>query len=204
MPPLSCGEVRRPTLTCTWRTRKAATHSRVGALSRGLPPDLKRLCEDHGVCLSSCLDYWEDDLILQAFNRSLILAPEVYGNPWLLRDDELPKLARIYNLHRRYRDILVNGMVLPEASYGPHAVSRGDGNTRLIALRNLTWDAVRYSITLDKTIGLTAADEIEVRQFHPVERVIGTFLAGEKVEVEVLPFRAAWCWRRPRTARSRP
>ena len=169
---------------------QAATHSRVCALSRGLPPDLKRLCEDHGVCLSSCLDYWEDDLILQAFNRSLILAPEVYGNPWLLRDDELPKLARIYNLHRRYREILVHGLVLPEAGFGPHAVSRGDANTRLITLRNLTWEPVRYAIPLDETIGLGARGPIELRQFHPVERVVGTYAAGEKVEVEVLPFRA--------------
>ena len=93
-------------------------HHRVGALSRGLPPNLMRLTEDHGVCLSSCLDYWEDDLILQAFNRNLILAPQIYANPWLLRDDEFPKLARIYNLHRRFRDILVDGTVLPEERYG--------------------------------------------------------------------------------------
>ena len=169
---------------------QAATHSRVCALSRGLQPDLKRLCEDHGVCLSSCLDYWEDDLILQAFNRNLILAPEVYGNPWLLRDAELAKLARIYNLHRRYRDMLVNGMILPEASFGPHAVSRGDAATRLITLRNLSWEVVRYSIPLDESIGLAAADSIEVRQFHPTERHIGTFASGKTIEVEVLPFRA--------------
>lgn len=169
---------------------QAATHNRACALSRGLPPDLKRLCEDHGVCLSSCLDYWDDDLVLQAFNRNLILAPEVYGNPWLLRDEELAKLARIYNLHRRYREIMVHGMVLPEASFGPHAVSRGDGRTRLITLRNLTWEAVRYTIPLDESIGLTATKSVEVRQFHPVERVLGMFRAGGTVEVEVLPFRA--------------
>ncbi|MDR0413555.1 MAG: hypothetical protein LBH61_07135, partial [Dysgonamonadaceae bacterium] len=46
-----------------------APHNRAGTLSRGLTPQLKRLTEDHGVCLSSCLDYWEDDLVLQAFNR---------------------------------------------------------------------------------------------------------------------------------------
>ncbi|NTV80750.1 MAG: hypothetical protein HGA24_04920, partial [Candidatus Aminicenantes bacterium] len=86
---------------------QTATHHRVGAISRGLVPDLKRLVEDCGVCLSSCLDYWEDDLVLQAFNRSLLLAPELYGNPWFLRDDEYPRLARLFNLHRKYRDILV-------------------------------------------------------------------------------------------------
>ena len=61
-------------------------------------------------------------------DRCLILAPEIYANPWLLRDDEFSRLARIYNLHRHYRDILVNGMTLPETVYGPYAVSRGDGH----------------------------------------------------------------------------
>lgn len=167
-----------------------ATHSRACALGRGLPPDLNRLCEDHGVCLSSCLDYWEDDLILQAFGRCLILAPEIYGNPWLLRDDELPRLARIYNLHRRYREILVHGMVLPAAQFGPHAVSRGDGTTRFVTLRNLTWEPVCYTIPLDRTIGLADGKAVELRRLHPHERVLGRYEAGQTVEVEVLPFRA--------------
>ncbi len=168
----------------------AGTHNRVCALQRGLPPQLKRLCEDHGVCLSSCLDYWDDDLILQAFNRCLILAPEIYGNPWLLRDDELPRLTRIYNLHRRYRSILAHGMVLPEAQFGKNAVSRGDGATRFVTLRNLTWEPVRYAIPLDQSIGLTETGPIELRRLHPHERVIGRFKKGQRVEVEVLPFRA--------------
>jgi hypothetical protein len=93
---------------------QTAPHHRAGAIDRDLVPQLERLTEDHGVCLSSCLNYWEDDLILQAFNRSLLLAPQIYGNPWLLADDEYPKLARIFNLARKYRHILVDGMVLPE------------------------------------------------------------------------------------------
>jgi hypothetical protein len=52
----------------------------------------------------------------------MILAPQLYGSPWFLRDDECPQLARIFNPHRKYRDILVKGIVLPEAQYGPHAV----------------------------------------------------------------------------------
>jgi len=170
--------------------RSTATHNRAGALSRGLPPDLQRLTEDHGVCLSSCLDYWEDDLILQAFNRCMILAPEIYGSPWFLRDDEFPKLARIYNLHRRYRDILVNGMVLPEDQYGPNAVSRGDGNTRFITLRNLTWNPITYKIKLDSTIGLTGSGRVGVTRFHPSEKILGQFNPGTEVGVEVLPFRS--------------
>ena len=39
---------------------QTATHHRAGAISRGLTPGLKRLLEDHGVCLSSCLDYWDE------------------------------------------------------------------------------------------------------------------------------------------------
>jgi len=168
-----------------------APHHRAAALTRGLVPDLKRLTEDHGVCISSCLDNWDDDLILQAFNRSLILAPEIYGNPWLLRDDEFARLARIYNLHRRYGEILVNGMILPESNYGPHAVSRGDGSTRLITLRNLSWSPVQYELTLSEEIGLADAKSIRLVQIHPNEKLIGDFKSDGKVTVEVEPFRAA-------------
>lgn len=169
---------------------QTAPHHRAGALARGHLPGLTRLMEDHGVCISSCLDYWEDDLILQAFNRSLFLAPEIYGNPWLLRDEEFPKLARIFNLHRRNNPILVNGIVLPESEYGPTAVSRGDAGARWITLRNLSWEPVKYLIKLDETIGLTTRGEVEVRQFHPTERILGRFPFGEQTEIEVRPFRA--------------
>jgi hypothetical protein len=169
---------------------RTAPHHRADALSRGLVPDLQRLTEDHGVCISSCPDYWEDDLILQAFNRCLILAPQIYGNPWLLRDDEFPKLARIFNLHRNYRDILVDGMVLPEERYGPSAVARGNGNTRLITLRNLTWEPVTYTMLLDKEIGITDQGTIHCRQFHPVERVLGDYEKGQTLDIRVDPFRS--------------
>ncbi|MBW6533816.1 MAG: discoidin domain-containing protein [Mariniphaga sp.] len=166
-----------------------APHNRAEALSRGLVPGLQRLTEDHGVCLSSCLDYWDDDLVLQAFNRSLILAPQIYGNPWLLHDDEFSKLARIYNLHRKYRNILFNGKVLPE-SYGPHAVSRGDKNTRLITLRNLQWTSEFYTIKLDEEIGLESKGKITLIQLHPTEKVLGNFKRSDQVTIEVLPFRS--------------
>ncbi len=167
-----------------------AAHHRAGALARELPPNLTRRLEDHGVCLSSCLDFWEDDLILQAFNRCLLLAPSLYGNPWLLRDDEFPKLARIFNLHRKYRDLLPSAIVLDEDRCGPFAVSRGDGATRFITLRNLTWDPVTYAIRLDGTIGLEPGGEIEVRRFHPSEAILGRFPKGSVVTVEVPPFRS--------------
>jgi len=170
--------------------QRPAPHHRLTCLSRGLPPELQRLTEDCGVCLSSYLDYWDDDLVLQAFNRCLILAPEIYGNPWFLRDDEFAKLARIYNLHRRYRDILVNGTVLPRDRYGEHAVSRGDGKTRFVTLRNLTWNPARRTIKLDKSIGLEESGDIELRQLHPTEKVLGVYRWGAEVSVEVLPFRA--------------
>jgi hypothetical protein len=169
---------------------RTGSHNRVQAISRGMVPDLKRLTEDHGVCISSGLDFWEDDLVLQAFNRSLILAPEIYANPWFLRDDEFPKLARIYNLHRRYRDIMVKGMVLDEARYGPLAASRGDGKTRLITLRNLTWEPATYRVKLDASIGLAAAGKVNLRRHHPAECILGTFNHGDEVAVEVAPFRS--------------
>lgn len=168
-----------------------APHHRAGALSRGLPPELSRLTEDHGVCISSCLNYWEDDLILQAFNRNLILAPQIYGSPWLLSDDEFPKLARIYNLHKKYNDILIDGIILPEDDYGPHTVSRGDADTRLLTLRNLSWNSKTYHITLDDEIGISEGDQFLVKQLHPTEHSIGIFSPGEEVSIKVQPFRAS-------------
>ena len=169
-----------------------APHHRARALDRGLPPELKRLAEDCGVCLSSCLDYWQDELILQAFNRSMILAPQLYGSPWFLRDDEYPQLARIFNLHRKYRDILVTGIVLPEETHGPHAVSRGNDKTRLITLRNLSWQPVTYDVPLDERIGLKNNSDREARLFHPYEEILGKGLQpGGSVKVTVHPFRAA-------------
>jgi hypothetical protein len=168
-----------------------APHHRAGAISRGLVPGLKRLTEDHGVCLSSCLDNWDDDLILQAFNRNLILAPEIYGNPWLLNDNEFAKLARIYNLHRKYDSILVSGLVLPETGYGKYAVSRGNGETRLITLRNLSWEPKEYQIKLAAEIGLYPNASVRVFQLHPHEKYLGEYKKSDIVSVTVEPFRSA-------------
>ena len=168
-----------------------APHHRATAISRDVVPNLMHLTEDHGVCLSSCLDYWQDDLILQAFNRSLILSPQLYGNPWFLRDDEYPKLARIFNLARKYGPIMVDGLVLPEEKYGEKAVSRGDGKTRLITLRNVSWEPVTVNGMVGEEIGITKNGRYEVRLLHPTERIIGTFKKGENFSVEVAPFRSA-------------
>ncbi len=169
-----------------------APHHRGEAISRQTPDKLNRLTEDHGVCLSSCLDYWEDDIVLQAFGRELILAPELYGNPWLLRDDEFPQLAFFFNLHRQYRDILVNGVKLPENKYGPEALSRGDGNTRFLTLRNLTWNPVTYHINLGKEIGLESNNsKVKARLYHPYIFDMGNHAYGSTIDVEVQPFRSA-------------
>jgi hypothetical protein len=166
-----------------------APHNRAGTLSRGLTPQLKRLTEDHGVCLSSCLDYWEDDLVLQAFNRSLILAPEIYGNPWLLSDSEFPRLARLFRLHRKFGEILVHALALPPA-YGPFAVARGDDETRLLTLRNLTWRPEEVTVTLNGEIGLRKGDSLQARLHHPAERFLGTYRYGDTLRVQVPPFRS--------------
>ena len=195
-------EARKQTTTFLWEGRETyvdvniandapAPHHRVANLTRGLPPELNRLTEDHGVCFSSALDSWDDDLILQAFNRNLILSPEIYGNPFLLNDETLPRLARIYNIHRLYNDILVNGMQLPEEKYGKFAVSRGDDETRLITLRNLSWQPLHVTVKLDESIGLKSTGNVEVLQYHPVERFLGTFKSGSEVVVTVLPFRTS-------------
>ena len=170
--------------------RVTAPHHRAQALSRGNTTGFSRLFEDHGVCISSCPDNFDDDLVLQAFGRNLILAPEVYGNPWLLRDDEFPKFARLFNLARRYRDLLVNATALPSSRYGANAVSRGDASTRLLTLRNLSWEPVTYTLSSGEEIGLAKADQVEWRRFHPTERALGTCRYGDTIAVTVEPFRA--------------
>ncbi len=166
-----------------------APHHRGFIFERGHVPGLKRLTEDHGVCISSCIDYFEDDLIYQAFGRSLILAPEIYGNPWLMRDDELPVLANIYNLHRRYNDILVHGMALPDFM-GAATVVRGDGQRRFLTTGNKSWTAAKYPLPLDASIGLDKCDTVSVILHHPYTRFMGTFAYGAQVEIPVEPFRA--------------
>jgi len=166
-----------------------APHHRAAALSRGNTPQFSRLYEDHGVCISSCPDNFDDDMVLQAFGRNLILAPEVYGNPWLLRDDEFPKFARLFNLARRYRDILVHAQAVPQLTADPNAVSRGDATTRLLTLRNLSWEPLTIALCSGEELGLAKADKIEWRQFHPTEKVLGACAFGEKMSVTVDPFR---------------
>ncbi len=170
--------------------KKPAPHHREFIFGRGNVPGLQRLAEDHGVCISSCIDYFEDDLIYQAFGRCLILAPEIYGNPWLMRDDEQERLAAIYNLHRKWRDILVDGMLLPE-NYGPNAVARGDGKRRFIVTGNDSWDNLTVTLKLDGEIGLEPCDKVTVRLHHPYAEVIALKNYGEPVDVRVSPFRAA-------------
>ncbi|HME51498.1 MAG TPA: hypothetical protein VKM55_04730 [Candidatus Lokiarchaeia archaeon] len=167
-------------------------HHRQGSLARELPklPDgrLTRMTEDHGVCISSFPDAWDDDLVLQTFNRGLILAPELYGNPWFLRDDEYPKLARIFNLARKYRDILVHSFELPP-EYGLNPMVHGDGQRRLITLRNNSWEPVIIPVKLDESIGLdSAVSSVIVRRVHPHEYWYGEFQAGDKLDVEIPPF----------------
>ncbi|MCF7730257.1 MAG: hypothetical protein K9N23_01155 [Akkermansiaceae bacterium] len=180
----------------SWRANaNCATHNRVCALEIGIPIDYEngkrmRLLEDHGVCLSSCLDYWEDDLVLQALQRNLILAPELYGSPWFLRDDEFPKLARIHNLTRSYRDILVNALFLPDQTYGSNAVSRGDRKTRIVTLTNPTWNPVTRTVTLDESIGLGSGGPYDVRRLHPSEEILGQFKKGDTVEIVIPAFRS--------------
>jgi len=165
-------------------------HHRVMPLIRGLTPDLMRLVEDHGCCISSCLDFFEDDLAVQAFSRSLILAPEIYGNPWFLRDDEQAVLANIYNLHRKYNEILVKGITLPE-SYGASAVSRGSGDTRILCVRNPSWEPLNIKISISSEIGLEPCSKTVVMEMLPYNRYVGTFGYGDFAEITVAPFRAS-------------
>lgn len=169
--------------------RCTAMHHRAFMFSRGHVPGLNRLAEDHGVCISSEIDYFEDELIYQAFGRCLILAPEIYGNPWFMRDDELSKLARIYNLHRRNAAILTNASLLP-SEYGCDAVTRGNGQKRFICTGNDQWESRVITLELNK-LGLDPAEAYTVNLHHPYEKHLGVFGAADRIEIELLPFRAA-------------
>jgi len=56
--------------------------------------------------------------------------------------------------------------------------------------RNLSWLPVTRTIKLDEEIGLDSGSVVELRQYHPVEKVIGRFRRGETVNTEVLPCRS--------------
>ncbi len=173
-------------LSCNKNT---AMHNRAFMFTRGHTDNLERLAEDHGVCISSSIDYFEDELIYQAFNRSLILAPEMYGNPWLMRDDELPRLARVYNLHRRNAPILVDGKLLPE-SYGENAASRGSKTKRFISTGNNSWETKTVTVRIGEETGIDTDEPIAVNLHHPYEKHVGIFKMGDEVEIELMPFRA--------------
>lgn len=173
-------------LSCNQNT---AMHGRAFMFERGHTDNLERLAEDHGVCISSSIDYFEDELIYQAFNRSLILAPEIYGNPWLMRDDELAKLARVYNLHKRNSANLVEGKLLPE-SYGANAVTRGTKTKRFISTGNNSWQTKTITVKIGEETGMETDKPIAVNIHHPYEKHVGIFSIGDTVEIELMPFRA--------------
>ena len=170
--------------------RVTAPHNRAFMFFRGHTPENKRLTEDHGVCISSSVDFFEDELVYQAFNRSLILAPEIYGNPWLMRDDELAKLARIFNLHRKYRDILVDALNLDEQLYGNGAIARGDKKRRFIATGNAGWQDKIVEVKLDESIGLAACKKVRVCTHFPYEQLVGDFDYGSVAKVCLRSWRA--------------
>ena len=170
--------------------RVTAPHNRAFMFFRGHTPDNKRLTEDHGVCISSSIDFFEDELVYQAFNRSLILAPEIYGNPWLMRDDELAKLARIFNLHRRHRDILVDALTLDEQAYGNGAIARGDGKRRFIATGNASWSDKTIEVKLDQSIGLSPCKKVRVCMHFPYEQLVGDYDYGSVAKVNLRSWRA--------------
>lgn len=169
-----------------WQT---APHHRAGAMSRTLVPELRRTVEDHGICLSSCLDGWDDELVLSAFGRNLVLAPQIYGNPWLLRDEEQGRMARLFNVHRHYAPLMNTGLVLPP-SYGDFAVARGNDQLRIIVLRNLEWTPRSIQLKLDHEVGLTKRGRVTLMEYHPSEHKLGSYAYGSTVKVTVQPFRA--------------
>jgi len=60
----------------------------------------------------------------------------------------------------------------------------------LPAKKRFTPASIVCKVKLDEEIGLSVGANVELRQYHPTERVIGTFKKGDVVDVEVLPFRS--------------
>ena len=176
--------------SCCMPPQNTAMHNRSYLFHRGLVPGMARLCEDHGVCISSSIDYFEDEMIYQAFSRSLILAPETYGNPWFLKDSEQPRFARIYNLHKRNAGILVNGMALSE-TLGAHPVSRGSGKKRFLCTGNNSWEEKTITVTVDSSIGITEKGRYEINLRHPYDEQLAVVGYGETFTYTLMPFRAA-------------
>ncbi|MEG0767015.1 MAG: hypothetical protein RR482_04800, partial [Clostridia bacterium] len=160
-----------------------APHHRASALLRGYPPDGKRLCEDHGVCLSSCLDYWQDELVVHLFARCLLLAPQLYGNPWLLRDDEQAQLGYLCALHRRYRQALVTLHPMEGLD-----CCRGNEDVRFVTLVNPSW-TVRQVQLLLSSLHLPEG-RWQVRTEHPYVRALGSLTAEQTLVCAIPPFRA--------------
>ncbi len=169
---------------------KPAMHNRGGIFYRGNVPDFMRMTDDHGTCISSSIDYFEDDLIYQAFGRCLILSPSIYGNPWLMKDEELPRLARIFSLHRQNREILTEAIDL-NSLFGCNSVSRGSDKKRFLLLGNDGWETKKCSVPLDETVGLKKCDRVKVILHHPYEQNLGTYNYGDKIDISVMPFRAS-------------
>ena len=141
-----------------------------------------------GVCFSSSLDNWDDELIMQVFNHNTYKRPRIYGNPWLLKDSEFSKLGRINALYQEYRNILPKRIYLPD-SYGVNAMSRGSKSKRLLTLTNMSWETKMVTIKLDEEIGLKEGKKLEVRSYHPTEKIIGYFPHSQILELPVPPFR---------------
>ena len=176
--------------SCCTAPQNTAMHNRSYMFVRGLVPEMARLCEDHGVCISSSIDYFEDELIYQAFSRSLILAPETYGNPWFLKDCEQPRYARVYNLHRRNAAILVDGMPLSD-TLGAYPVSRGNGRKRFLCTGNNSWKEKTITVTVDASIGITEPGTYQINLRHPYDEQLAVVSYGESFTYTIMPFRAA-------------
>ena len=56
---------------------------------------------------------------------------------------------------------------------------------------NGTWQPIVNTVKLNSEIGLFGEGNVKVILHHPYEKLLGTFSYGDRVDVEVPPFRAA-------------
>jgi hypothetical protein len=148
-----------------------------------------RQFEDHGICFNSLIENWEDDFVTQAFGRASVISPEMYGTFFFLPDEDYSRLARLIELHRRSRSLLIRTYPLENGD-----IAHGDGLSALIVLRNPTWESVTKPVRIDETIGLmrNGRGPVIVRQRHPCERLLAgpedRVGWGDTIHIELEPF----------------
>lgn len=159
---------------------KPRTASRMATYSRGIPTYLdcySHLLEDHGVCFNGVLEGWEEDFLIQAFGRSLVVSPEIYGTLFCLGDEAYKTFAYLMALAERFKALRENTIAFEDMYV--HC----DGNQMLLCVFNDTFSDAEKQIDIDKylTCGTYKADIL-----YPIDMMSCSF--ENKLNIILSPF----------------